>query len=145
MNEFWKEKSLKEMTHEEWESLCDGCGKCCLQKLQDEETGQIYYTQLSCHLMDNDTARCTDYQNRLVRVPSCIKLTRERITEFEWLPFSCAYRRVYEGRGLADWHYLVCGDRNAVHRAGVSVAGRVIHNEGVLEEDWEEHIIHWVS
>lgn len=142
---FWEHKSLDELTQQEWESLCDGCGQCCLQKLQDENTNEVLYTHLSCHLLDNNTARCTDYENRERRVPSCIKLTRALIDQFQWLPYSCAYRRIAENRALEDWHPLISRDSDTVHQAGISVVGKVVHNNKVVEADWEEHVIQWVT
>lgn len=142
---FWETKSLDEMTPDEWESLCDGCALCCLQKLEDADTGEVYYTQLVCHLLDQKNCSCTDYENRSVRVPDCVKLTRESIPEFHWLPRSCAYRRLAEGRKLDDWHPLISGTRDTVFASGVSIQGKVIPDNIVDEEDWEEHIINWVE
>ena len=109
---FWEEKSLEEMNHEEWESLCDGCGKCCLQKLEDEDTGQIHYTALACSLLDVETCRCKDYKQRHKKIPQCIKLNPERIHEFGFLPGTCAYRLLAEGKALPQWHPLRSGSRN---------------------------------
>lgn len=141
---FWQRKRLDEMTPGEWESLCDGCGKCCLAKLEDEDTGEVYYTDLACRYMDQDTCRCTVYPNRLEKVPACTVLTPETIDDYHWLPYTCAYRTLAESRPLPDWHPLRSGDPASVHEAGVSVRHRVMSEEQVPEEDWEEHIIHWI-
>jgi len=142
--EFWKHKRLSQMTHEEWESLCDGCARCCLHKLEDEETGDVYHTELVCRFMNTDSCRCTVYEQRLQKVPGCTVLTSDTISDYHWLPATCAYRTLAEGRPLADWHPLRSGDPESVHRAGVSVRGRAISEDSVPEQDWEEHIIHWV-
>lgn len=141
---FWQRKRLDEMTPGEWESLCDGCGKCCLAKLEDEDTGEVYYTDLTCRYMDQDTCGCTVYPNRLEKVPACTVLTPETIDDYHWLPYTCAYRILAESRPLPDWHPLRSGDPASVHEAGVSVRHRVMSEEQVPEEDWEEHIIHWI-
>jgi len=141
---FWKEKKLSEMSREEWESLCDHCGKCCLTKLEDEdEAGSIYYTNIVCDLFDNSDGSCTDYKNRETLVPTCLRLTQDNLDQIEWLPPSCAYRRVMEGRGLAKWHHLVSGDKNTIHETGNSVLGRVVFENEVNEDELEEHIVTW--
>lgn len=121
---FWKAKSLEAMTPEEWESLCDGCGKCCLIGLEDEDTGEIYLTDVACRLFDDKSCQCSDYANRKATVPDCVQLTPENVPTLHWLPKTCAYRLVHEGRELFSWHHLVSGDRDAVHRANVSVRGK---------------------
>lgn len=142
VREFWKRKTLAEMDQQEWESLCDGCGLCCLQKLEDEDDPEaIYYTRIACKLLDRESCRCSDYANRRRHVPDCIQLTPADAASFSWLPPSCGYRLVAEGEDLPPWHHLVCGDRQAVHRAGISQAGRMLAEEQVNEDDWEEHII----
>jgi uncharacterized cysteine cluster protein YcgN (CxxCxxCC family) len=141
---FWQRKKLNEMSQAEWESLCDGCGQCCLQKLEDEETGDVFNTELVCRFMNQDTCRCTVYPERLKKVPGCTVLTPETVADYPWLPATCAYRTLAEGRPLADWHPLRSGDPESVHRAGVSVQGKVISEDQVPEDDWQEHIIHWV-
>lgn len=138
---FWKTTALADMSREQWESLCDGCGLCCLQKLEDEQTGRIYYTNVACRLLDLETCRCSDYTHRHLYVPDCIELTPETIGDYNWLPETCAYRLLAEGKDLPEWHHLVCGDPDAVHRAGISRAGRMISEERVREEDLEDHII----
>lgn len=141
---FWQRKHLGEMSPAEWESLCDGCGKCCLAKLEDEDTGEVYYTELVCRYMDTDSCRCTVYPERLKKVPGCTVLTAETVSDYGWLPRTCAYRTLAENRPLPDWHPLRSGDPDSVHEAGVSVRNRVISEADVPEDDWEEHIIHWI-
>ena len=130
---FWQSKSLAEMTPQEWESLCDGCGLCCLVRFEDEDAGEVIPTRVHCKLYDPQACRCTDYAERKRHVPDCIKLTPGNIEALEWMPKSCAYRRLHEGRDLASWHPLVSGDPQSVHRAGVSVRGQTI-SESVLAE-----------
>ncbi len=125
---FW-EKPLAELTDEQWEALCDGCGQCCTHKLEDADTGEIYPTNVSCKLLDVTTARCTNYAHRKAFVPDCLQLTRETAGDLPWLPGTCAYRLRAHGKPLPEWHYLISGDRGAVHRAGVSVAGKVISED----------------
>lgn len=142
---FWEFKSLREMDAQEWESLCDGCGKCCLHKLEDADTGEIHYTHLACELLDGNTCRCSDYENRLQVIPDCVAVSTLDTAMMSWMPKSCAYRRIAEGRPLADWHPLVSGDAESVHRAGASVQGRTIPCQNVPEEDWVDHVIKWVE
>jgi uncharacterized cysteine cluster protein YcgN (CxxCxxCC family) len=130
---FWRTKVLADMTAEEWESLCDGCGLCCLVRFEDEDTGEIIPTRVSCRLFDDNLCRCKDYANRRAHVPDCIKLTPGNIEALEWMPKSCAYRRLHEGRGLASWHPLVTGDPESTHKAGVGVRGQTI-NETSLDD-----------
>ena len=130
---FWEFKRLEEMTVAEWESLCDGCGLCCLVRFEDEETGEIIPTRVHCRLFDPDRCRCTDYAARKEHVPDCIKLSPGNIEALEWMPPSCAYRRLHEGKDLPHWHPLITGDPESVHRAGVSVRGQTI-SEAVLAD-----------
>lgn len=141
---FWQHKRLRDMSDEEWESLCDGCGKCCLIKLEDEDTGRVHHTCVSCHLLDGDTGRCKDYVNRRRHVPDCVSLREVNIPSLRWLPTSCAYRRVARGQDLPEWHPLLTGDPDSVRRAGQSVAGRVISELKVPERDQEDYIVRWV-
>ena len=138
---WWEAKKLSEMDDAEWESLCDRCAKCCLLKLEDEESGDVYYTDVTCELMDSGDCSCTQYAERRRLVPECIKLTKDNLAQVEWMPLSCAYRRLMEGRGLADWHPLVTGDKRSVHQSGNSVLGRFIYETEV--ENLEERIVEW--
>ncbi len=141
MPPFWKTKTLAEMTPAEWESLCDGCGRCCLHKLRDDETEELTWTNVACRLLDGQTCQCSDYARRRRRVPDCVQLTPGAIDEIDWLPPSCAYRRIKEGAGLAWWHPLVSGDPETVHSAGVSVRGRTIDER--FAGDLEYHATAW--
>jgi uncharacterized protein len=143
---FWKTKTLEEMSSAEWESLCDGCARCCLEKLEDEDTGKIFFTHVSCRLLDAGLCACKDYTNRSAQVPDCVRLTPENVRTINWLPPSCGYRLVAEGRDLYWWHPLVSGDPNSVHEAGVSVRGRVRGTENeIADVDLEDHIVQWPS
>lgn len=141
---FWKTKSMSEMSTAEWESLCDGCARCCLHKLEDIDTGEVHYTSVVCKLMTDD-CRCSRYAERSRLVPDCVQLTPERAVEFRWLPTTCAYRLVAEGKDLPGWHPLVSGDPAAVHEAGISVRGKVLSEDHVHPEAMDEHIIRWVE
>ena len=132
---FWEDKSLEEMSSAEWEALCDGCGRCCLMKLEDEDTGEIYNSDVRCRLLNGDTCKCSDYTNRQAKVKDCIKLTPQNVTEIDWIPKSCAYRRLAEGRGLAWWHPLISGDPESVHRAGISVRGQTISETALADPE----------
>jgi uncharacterized cysteine cluster protein YcgN (CxxCxxCC family) len=138
---FWATKPLEAMTHAEWESLCDGCGQCCLIKVEEEVTGDIYLTRLACQLLDTHTCRCRDYADRLARVPDCVTISAANLGDIEWLPKSCAYRRIAEGRGLEWWHPLVSGDPDTVHQAGVSVRGWSRSETGVRPSAIARYII----
>lgn len=141
---FWRTKSLQQLSGNEWEALCDGCGKCCLIKLEDVDSGRIHYTDVACALLDAGCCRCTDYQNRRKRVSDCITLTPENINEIKgWMPATCAYRLLADGEDLPAWHYLVCGDRDAVHWVGASVIQRTIPETEVAEDDLPSHIRDW--
>jgi uncharacterized cysteine cluster protein YcgN (CxxCxxCC family) len=139
---FWETVPLDDLSREEWELLCDGCGKCCLNKLEDEDTGEVALTRVACRLLDGDSCRCSQYPIRHQFVPECIVLTPETLVKnMYWLPQTCAYRLRAEGRPLYDWHPLVAGDSEEVHRVGVSVRGITIPEFEVDEDDWEDLII----
>jgi uncharacterized cysteine cluster protein YcgN (CxxCxxCC family) len=143
---FWRRKTLAEMTAAEWESLCDGCGRCCLNKLEEEDTGRVHYTDVGCRLLDGTTCRCKDYRNRSKRVDDCVRLTPENVGALKWLPPSCAYRLLAQGRDLYWWHPLVSGDPETVHAAGISVRGRVgICEDDLGDQDYEDRIVAWPS
>ena len=141
---FWETKPLSAFTREEWEATCDGCAKCCLVKLEDEdEPGVIYFTDVACRLLDCATCRCTDYANRTARVPGCASLSPDRLDLLAVMPPSCAYRRLAEGRGLPDWHHLVSGAATTVHTARRSVMGRTVSETEVGAADFEDRLVDW--
>jgi uncharacterized cysteine cluster protein YcgN (CxxCxxCC family) len=133
---FWKQKTLQQMSHEEWESLCDGCALCCMHKIEDEDTGEVFYTDLACKLLDLETCQCSDYSNRVRKVPGCLQLTVHETAAFQWLPSTCAYRLIHEGKELREWHPLISGRPGSVHEAGISMLG-----QAVSEEDQEEYSV----
>jgi uncharacterized protein len=141
---FWLAKKMSEMTQKEWESLCDGCGRCCLNKLIEEDTNATVFTDVGCTLLDGDTCRCRDYKNRQKKVSDCVRLTWRNVKRLTWLPPTCGYRLVAEGRDLPWWHPLVSGDPETVHTAGISVRGRVSASEDdVPDEKLEDYIVSW--
>jgi uncharacterized cysteine cluster protein YcgN (CxxCxxCC family) len=144
-NNFWQEKSLEQMSPEEWELLCDGCGKCCLHKLEDENTNEIAYTRVICRYFDESTCRCQVYSTRRSKVPDCVILKPGNLKDLPWMPSSCAYRLLYEGKSLPDWHPLQAGSRKAIEESGNTVSGKVISEEFVHEDGYDEHVIHWVE
>ncbi|WP_310620744.1 YcgN family cysteine cluster protein [Flexibacterium corallicola] len=140
---FWREKSLESMSKEEWESLCDGCGRCCLNKLEDWDTGEIHWTNVACTLLDGATCRCRNYENRFDHVPDCVQLTPETVRTLKWLPPTCAYRLLREGKDLYWWHPLVSGDPDTIHAAGISVKDMTVPEDGMEPEDYEYHLVEW--
>jgi len=138
VDRFW-DRTVESLDRAQWEALCDGCGQCCLHKLEDADTGEFYQTNVACRLLDLTTARCSDYRNRKAMVPDCLRLTPKLAARIEWLPQTCAYKLRAEGKPLPEWHYLECGDRDAVHRAGVSVVGRAISE--TIAGPLEDHVI----
>jgi uncharacterized cysteine cluster protein YcgN (CxxCxxCC family) len=138
---YWERKTLGEMTQQEWEDLCDGCGRCCLHKLEDEYSGKIFYTSIACRLLKIGACQCRHYQQRQEHVPDCVVLTPDNLEQLSWMPTSCAYRRIADGRGLAEWHPLISGDPNSVHAAGISVRDLAIPEQDVNEDDAEDYII----
>lgn len=138
---FWEKTALEDLSKQEWEALCDGCGRCCLIKLEDDDTGDVYYTNVTCRLFDIDTCACADYALRRQLVKDCVSLTPENIEHnSDWMPSTCAYRLLHEGKPLFDWHPLISGSNNSVHTAGEGVAGLVIPEYEVEEEDLVEHM-----
>jgi uncharacterized cysteine cluster protein YcgN (CxxCxxCC family) len=141
---FWQRKKLADMTVEEWERLCDGCGRCCLKKLQDEATGAIAYTDVACKLLDRDRCRCRRYEKRHDLVPDCVALRRDQ-HPFDWLPTTCAYRKIAAGQPLEWWHPLVSGDPATVHSAGISVRGRTLAEADVAADELDTRIVRWIK
>lgn len=141
---FWQRKTLSEMTHEEWELLCDGCGKCCLHKLEDEDSGEVFYTDVACRYLDTSRCMCQDYKNRATLVPECLTLTKENVYQADWLPSTCAYHLLAQEKSLPEWHPLVSGSRASVHQAGVSVQGRVMSETFIHADDMQERVVTWV-
>ncbi|SBS33460.1 hypothetical protein MSP8887_02162 [Marinomonas spartinae] len=141
---FWRTTSLFDMSKDEWESLCDGCGKCCLQKLEDEDSGEVVYTNLACEQLDIGQCQCTVYATRQEKVASCITLTPEQIDEFDWLPDTCSYRVLKETGDLPNWHPLVVGSHREMLRQGLTVRDYAISENKVEEDEWETHAIKWV-
>jgi len=142
MERFWETKNLEEMSREEWESLCDGCARCCLLKLEDEDTGDLFYTSVVCRYLDRQQCNCTVYGERTILVPDCLELDKENVHHLNWMPHSCAYRLIAEGQPLADWHPLISGDPDSVHEAGISVRGFAISEDYVQSaEELENYII----
>lgn len=141
---FWQRKTLAEMNAEEWESICDGCAKCCLQKLQDDETDEVYYTNLSCQQLNIASCQCKVYPDRFAHVESCINLTPQDLDVFEWLPDTCSYRVLHETGQLPNWHPLIVGSQKEMIRQGLTVSNYAVNESSVPEQDWETHIIQWV-
>ena len=140
---FWETKKLSEMTTEEWESVCDGCGKCCLNKLEDEDSGEIFFTSVACDLIDLGTCQCTRYSERTTLVPECLDLKQHDFAEYNWLPSTCAYRLLIDGKELPSWHPLVSGSQDTVKEAGVSISSYAMKESEV--DDLEDHIIEWLE
>lgn len=140
---FWKTTALSEMSNAQWESLCDGCAKCCLVKLQDPDTDEIAYTNAACKLLDCETCRCKDYENRKSLVPDCVVLTPQNLEDLTWMPSTCAYRKLRDGEELPFWHPLVSGYDASVHEAGVSAKGKAVTEVGIPLEDLHNHIVDW--
>lgn len=141
-HKFWERKSLSKMSRAEWEALCDGCGKCCLNKLEDEDSGEVALTRVACRLLDDATCRCAHYETRHQFVPDCIVLKPENIAQnLYWMPETCAYKLLYHKAPLPDWHPLITGRAETVHDAGVSMRGRTVSEFDVADDDWEDHII----
>ncbi|MBL6845576.1 MAG: YcgN family cysteine cluster protein [Planktomarina sp.] len=139
---FWESVPLNKMTDDEWEALCDGCGRCCLNKLEDPDTGHVALTRIACRLLDNESCRCAQYDIRHQFVPECIRMTSETIAKHAyWLPNTCAYKLLHEGEKLPDWHPLLTGTEQSVHAAGISVQGWSIPEFEVPEDEWEDHIV----
>jgi uncharacterized cysteine cluster protein YcgN (CxxCxxCC family) len=138
---FWETTALAAMTRSQWEALCDGCARCCLHKLQDRENGRIYFTMIACRLLDRQTCRCRDYTQRTAQVPECIVLTADNVHACDWLPATCAYRKLAAGEPLDSWHPLISGNRESVRRAGVSIQGMTLSEDDIHADDWPRMIL----
>lgn len=145
MNDWWNTLELAQLDRQQWEALCDGCAKCCLHKLEDADTAEVYYTKVRCRYLDESRCRCGDYPNRSTLVPHCIDLSTVEVASLAWLPSTCAYRLRAGGEPLPDWHPLVSGDPESVHAAGISIRGRSVSDEFVHPDGYDEHIVHWVE
>lgn len=141
MKHFWETKKLNELTHQEWESLCDGCAKCCVHKLEDQESGEIYYTCVACRLLDVNTCRCIDYPHRHEVVPDCAILSPNHLEPLQWMPETCAYRLIHEGKTLPEWHPLISKNTNSVHEHGASARKKLIPEFLADETDLEKYIV----
>lgn len=140
---FWQQKTLEELSPSEWESLCDGCGRCCLNKLEDWDTGEISWTNVACRLLDSKSCRCKNYTHRQKEVADCISLTPDDVRQIGWLPPTCGYRLVAEGQDLYWWHPLISGDPETVHEAGISVRNKTVDENDVAVEDYEDYLVDW--
>jgi len=138
---FWENKQLTQMTDQEWESLCDGCARCCLLKLEDEDTSELFFTNVSCYLLDIEQCHCNDYKNRKFRVPECLQVQKMDISEYQWLPQTCAYRLLSEGKSLPEWHPLISGTKDSVKMQGITIEGFAISEEHIHSDQLEEHVI----
>ncbi|MFQ3176283.1 MAG: putative cysteine cluster protein YcgN (CxxCxxCC family) [Psychromonas sp.] len=143
MNKFWEYKTLSRMSDTEWESLCDGCGKCCLNKLIDDETEELHFTNVSCHLLHTKSCQCRKYDQRFKLVNDCVKVSLDDIQQFHWLPASCAYRRLAEGKPIPEWHPLITGSKSAMHKGGFSVRGKIISESSIDPDNLENYIAIW--
>ena len=142
-DKYWKTKNMAEFSREEWENLCDGCGKCCCIRLEDEDTQAIYITDVACKLFDSGACQCSDYANRSKNVPDCVTLTPQNVDKLHWMPQTCAYRLVANGEDLPDYHHLVTGSRQTIHDVGMSVQGAVQSELDVEDDDVPNHIVIW--
>ena len=143
--DFWNNTPLHELSREQWEMLCDGCGKCCLHKLQDEDTNAVFYTRVACKLLDTKSGGCQDYDHRFSRVPDCMDVSKMLPSEMAWLPTSCAYRLRADNKPLPQWHPLITGQASSVHKEAKSIRGRVVSEVDVDEADLENYIIRWID
>lgn len=135
---FWQQP-LNTLTQSEWEQLCDGCGQCCMQKFEDEDTGEILHTRIACRLFDDDTCVCSDYKHRLLRVPECLDMRTFQAEHYAWLPETCAYRLRFEGKSLLPWHPLISGTQESVHQAAISMRGQTVSEDDVPEKEWLDY------